>query len=108
MSNPPRQRPNVVFVFADQWRAQATGYAGDPNAITPNLDKLAEESLNFTNAVSGCPVCTPYRGSLLTGQYWLTHGAFMNDVCLRDEAISIAEAYKEAGYDTAYIGKWHL
>jgi len=94
-------RPNVVFVLADQWRAQAMGYAGDPNTITPNLDKLARESVNFTNAVSCCPVCCPYRATLMTGQYPLTHGVFLNDV-------TIAQAYKEAGYDTAYIGKWHL
>jgi arylsulfatase A-like enzyme len=69
---------------------------------------LAGESLKFTNAISGCPVCTPYRASLMTGQYWLTHGAFMNDVCLSAEAVSIAEAYAAAGYDTGYVGKWHL
>jgi len=102
------KRPNIVFVFADQWRGQATGYAGDPNAITPNIDRLARQSLNFTNAISGCPVCTPYRASLMTGQYWLTHGVFMNDVCLSDKAVSIAEALGAAGYDTGYIGKWHL
>ena len=55
-----RTKPNLVFALTDQWRAQATGYAGDPNAVTPNLDALAKESVNFTNAVSGCPVCTPY------------------------------------------------
>lgn len=101
-------RPNVVFVFGDQWRAQAVGYAGDPNAITPHLDRLAKESVNFTHAVSGCPVCTPYRAALMTGQYWLTHGAFVNDVCLSSDAVSIAEVFNDAGYDTAYIGKWHL
>jgi arylsulfatase A-like enzyme len=100
--------PNVVYVFADQWRAQATGYAGDTNAITPRLDRLAAESLNFENAVSGCPVCTPYRASLLTGQYWLTHGLFMNDICLQPKIPTLAEVFREAGYDTAYIGKWHL
>lgn len=105
---PPARKPHVVYVFADQWRAQATGYAGDPNAITPNLDRLAGQSVNFTYAVSGCPVCTPYRASLLTGQYWLTHGLFMNDVPLRNEAVSLAEAFAAAGYGTAYIGKWHL
>ncbi len=105
---PGGKRPNLVFVFADQWRGQAFGYTGDPNAGTPNIDKLAGDSLNFTHAISGCPVCTPYRGSLMTGQYWLTHGAFMNDVYLRPGCTSIAEAFKAAGYDTAYIGKWHL
>ncbi len=100
--------PNLVFVFADQWRAQATGYAGDPNAQTPHLDQLAAQSLNFTHAVSGCPVCSPYRASLLTGQYWQTHGVFLNDVHLRDDITTIAEAFAGEGYDTAYIGKWHL
>jgi len=102
------KKPNVVFIFADQWRAQATGYAGDMNAITPNLDKFAEESVNFTNAVSGCPVCSPYRASLLTGRYPLTHGVFLNDVLLNNGAVSIAQAFNEADYETGYIGKWHL
>ena len=101
-------RPNVVFVFADQWRAQATGYAGDPNARTPHLDALARQSINFRTAVSGCPVCCPYRASLLTGQYPLTHGVFLNDVPLDNRAVSIAQAFGGAGYDTGYIGKWHL
>ncbi len=102
------RRPNLVFIFADQWRAQATGYAGDPNVKTPYLDALAKESVNFATAVSGCPVCSPYRASLLTGQYPLTHGVFMNDVHLSDSAVSFAECLNDAGYDTAYIGKWHL
>jgi len=100
--------PNVVFVLADQWRRQATGYGGDPNALTPNLDKLAARSVNLSNAVSGCPVCCPYRASLLTGQYPLTHGVFLNDLCLAPKGTTLAEAYVRAGYDTAYIGKWHL
>ena len=100
--------PNVVFVFADQWRAQATGYAGDPNVRTPNLDRLAAGSVNFVNAVSGCPVCSPYRASLLTGQYPLTHGIFVNDLYLSDRATSLAQAFARGGYNTAYIGKWHV
>ena len=101
-------KPNIVFVFADQMRAQATGYANDPNVRTPFLDRLSQQSMNFCNAISGCPVCSPYRASLLTGQRPLTHGVFTNDVHLNDEAVSIADVYKQAGYDTAYIGKWHL
>ena len=102
--------PNVLFIFADQWRAQATGYAGDPNlqGKTPNLDHLAAEGVNFTHAVSGMPVCTPYRASLLTGQYPQTHGLFLNDVQLPDEALTVAEVYRAAGYGTGFIGKWHL
>ncbi|HPO36806.1 MAG TPA: sulfatase-like hydrolase/transferase, partial [Kiritimatiellia bacterium] len=102
--------PNVVFVLADQWRAQACGYAGDPNlrGMTPTIDRLAAESANLTHAVSCCPVCSPYRASLLTGQYPLTNGLFLNDVCLSTRATSLAQACTRAGYDTAYIGKWHL
>jgi arylsulfatase A-like enzyme len=103
----PRQ-PNVVFVFSDQHRAQATGYAGDPNVHTPVMDALAWQSCNFTTAVSGMPVCAPYRASLLTGQFPLTHGVFVNDVCLGQGAVSLAQAFTAGGYDTAYIGKWHL
>ena len=100
--------PNVVFVFGDQWRAQATGYAGNPTVQTPNLDRLAQECVNFNSAVAGCPVCSPYRASLLTGQYPLTHGVFVNDVYLAPNAPSIAQAFAANGYDTAYIGKWHV
>ncbi len=102
------RRPNVVFVFADQMRAQATGYAGDVNAETPALDRLAAISINVTHAVSGHPVCCPYRASLLTGQYPLTHGVYINDVPLAPNGPTIAECFAAAGYDTAYIGKWHL
>ena len=101
-------QPNVVFVFADQWRAQATGYAGDPNVRTPHLDRLAGEGVNVTRAVSGTPVCSPYRASLITGRQPLTHSIFLNDLCLSNDAVSIAQAFADGGYDTAYIGKWHL
>ncbi len=102
------KKPNVVIVFGDQWRAQATGYAGDPNVKTPNLDSLAHASVNFSYALSGCPVCSPYRASLITGRRPLTHGVFVNDVHLKHDSVSIAEAFAEGGYDTAYIGKWHI
>jgi arylsulfatase A-like enzyme len=102
--------PNIVYVLTDQWRAQATGYNGDPNLLgkTPNIDRLAEQSVNFRNAVSVCPVCTPYRAALLTGQYPTTTGMFMNDLHLPSASVTMAELFKEAGYKTCYIGKWHL
>ena len=105
---PAGQRPNLVFIFADQWRAEATGYAGNEDVKTPNLDRLAKESVNFSNAVSGCPVCSPYRASLLTGQYWLTHGIFYNDKPLNPDAATVGKAFAGAGYQTGYIGKWHV
>ena len=107
-ANKKVQQPNVIFVFADQWRAQDIGYIGNTQVKTPALDKLSEESIVFTNAVSGCPVCSPYRASLLTGQYPLTHGVFYNDKPLNPETYTIAKIYKQAGYETGYIGKWHL
>ena len=57
-------KPNIIFVLADQWRASATAYAGDPNVKTPELDRLASQGFRFDNAVSVCPVCTPYRAAL--------------------------------------------
>ena len=102
------KKPNIVFVFGDQWRAQATGYAGNPTVKTPHLDRFATESINLTQAVSGYPVCSPARASLLTGQFPLTHGVFVNDVHLDNSAVSIAQAFKQGGYQTSYIGKWHV
>jgi arylsulfatase A-like enzyme len=103
-----KRKPNLVYIFADQWRAQDTGYAGNSDVITPNLDKLAAESVVFTRAVSTCPVCSPYRASLMTGQYPLTTGVFLNDIDFKPKAATIAQVYKQAGCKTAYIGKWHL
>ena len=104
------RKPNIVFVLTDQWRAQATGYSGDPNLIgkTPNLDRIADSGINFRNAISTTPVCTPYRAALLTGQYPTTTGMIFNDLHLPEEAYTMAEMFKESGYATAYIGKWHL
>jgi len=62
------ERPNLVYVFADQLRYQSCGYAGDEYARTPNIDRLAAQSCNFHQAISNTPVCAPYRVSLLTGK----------------------------------------
>lgn len=102
------QQPNVVFILTDQWRASALGYMGDPNVKTPRLDELAEQSVNFVNAVSVSPVCTPYRASLLTGRFPSSSGMIFNDIYLPSEELCMAEIYQSAGYQTAYIGKWHL
>lgn len=101
---------NLIFVFADQWRAQAFGYAGDPNVCTPNVDRFAAQSLNFSHAVSGCPVCSPYRSSLMTGVYPHRHGMMVNDQCLPRlyEGSFLGECLRDGGYRTAYLGKWHI
>lgn len=104
---PGADRPNVLWIFGDQLRAQALGYAGDPNVHTPNIDRLAAEGLNVTAAVAGCPLCCPYRGSLISGRY--PHQAVPgHEYQLPPAYPTIATAFKEHGYHTAYFGKWHL
>lgn len=101
-------KPNIVILLADQWRATATGYAGDPNVKTPSLDKMAREGIWFRNAVSVCPVCTPYRAALMTGRWPTSTGMFLNDLHLPDSELCMPEIFHRAGYTTGYIGKWHL
>ena len=106
------RRHNILFVFADQWRAQAFGYMGDPNVQTPNMDRFAAESVSFDNAVSGCPVCTPYRASLMTGVYPHRHKLMVNDQCLyeRYEGPFLAECLhgERYTYVRSIEGPWRL
>ncbi len=102
------QKPNVIFILTDQWRASSFGYAGDDVVQTPQLDKFSNEAVNFQNTVSVTPVCTPYRASLMTGRYPTSTGMFINDLYLPAEELCFAEIYNQAGYNTAYLGKWHL
>ena len=101
-------QPNVLFLLTDQWRLQALGYAGNAQVQTPNIDRLASESVNFKHAISGYSVCCPWRASFLTGQYPLTHGVIVNDVPISGAPVGLGAAFKAAGYNTAYIGKWHV
>ncbi len=103
-----RPKPNLLFVFADQLRASSVGYAGQEAVRTPNIDAFAKSGAVYTNAVSMLPVCGPYRGSLITGRTPLSTGLVINDVALKTSETSIGHCFKQAGYDTAYIGKWHL
>ena len=102
------KKPNILYVFSDQWRHSDHGYAGNPDVITPHLDKLASQSVNFTHAVSGIPVCCPHRATLITGKYPLTHGLYLNDLSLAPEHRSIAHCLNDDGYQTGWIGKWHI
>lgn len=99
---------NVLFILCDQWRAQATGYAGDENAHTPNLDRFASENIVFTNAVSCQPVSSSARASLLSGQFPTTNGMIGNDLAFMPNDLTLGEVFKKSGYRTGYIGKWHL
>ncbi len=102
------RRPNLVYVFADQLRADALACAGNSKAITPHLDRFAAQSLSFSNAVSVMPVCAAHRASLLTGKYPSSHGVVINELNMNPNHRSIAHVLGEAGYKTAYLGKWHL
>lgn len=96
------KRPNIVYILTDQWRGDALGYAGDPNVKTPHLDAFAKESVNFTNAISVTPVCTPHRAALLTGKFPTTTGMFLNDLHFPAEELTMAEIFKEVGYTTGF------
>jgi len=101
-------KPNIVFVFADQMRAHAMGCMGNKQVITPNLDKLASQGVLVTNAISCQPVCTPFRAQLMTGRYGHATGVIHNDIKLPNSETTIAEVLRDRGYQRGYIGKWHL
>jgi arylsulfatase A-like enzyme len=103
-ADPP---PNVIWVFGDQHRAQALSCNGDPNVNTPHLDTLAAQGVNMTGALSGFPLCCPFRGSLLTGRY-PHHCVPGHEYPLPKGQPTIAKVFNDAGYHTAYFGKWHL
>ncbi len=101
-------RPNLIFVFADQLRYQSLGYAGDDKAITPNFDAFAEQGMNFCNTVASAPVCTAYRAALMTGKYTTSNGMVINELRINPNQRCFGHVLTDGGYDTAYIGKWHL
>ncbi len=103
-----RKRPNLIYVFADQLRFSSCGYAGDSFARTPNIDRMAAEGCNFSQAISSTPVCAPYRASLMTGKYQSSTGMVINELRLSPEHECFGDALTKAGYQTAYIGKWHM
>ena len=103
-----QKKPNLIYMFADQLRLCSMGYYGDKKAITPNIDALSHDSCNLINAVSGHPVCAPYRASLFTGKYTTSTGMVINEIRLNPNHRSFADVLDDEGYNTAYIGKWHM
>lgn len=102
------KKPNIIFYFSDQQRADSAGCYGQKLPVTPNLDALAEEGTLFENAFTCQPVCGPMRACLQSGVYASQIGCYRNDIALPTDCKTIAHYMKDAGYDTAYIGKWHL
>ena len=99
---------NIIFYFTDQQRWDTCGCFGQTPDITPNLDALAREGVKFDNAFSPQPVCGPCRALFQTGKYPTESGCFRNNIMLPAGVKTLGRYIEEAGYETAYIGKWHL
>lgn len=107
------QKPNVVFIYADDIGYGDISCNGSKTINTPNIDRLASQGIRFTNAHSAAATSTPSRYAMLTGEYaWRKKGTGIADgdagMIIRPERYTMADMFKEAGYHTAAIGKWHL
>jgi len=101
-------QPNILWIVTTQWRASATGYAGDANALTPWLDGLASEAVNYSQAVTPHPMGPQARAALLTGRLGPENGVKGYWDPLPKDARTVAHALNDRGYATAFFGKWHL
>ncbi|MFK7805423.1 MAG: sulfatase, partial [Anaerolineae bacterium] len=109
MSNPPNTaKPNFLFIMSDQLRPDHTGFGGNPIVKTPNLDKLAARSKNFTKAYCNSPSCGPSRCSLTSGRMPSTIGSWTNAISLDPEANTFVRVLRKDGYKTGLVGKSHL
>lgn len=102
------ERPNVIVFFTDQQRWDTTGVHGNPLELTPNFDRLAIEGTHLARTFTCQPVCGPARSSLQTGLYATNTGCHTNGIPLSEDHRTLAHHFSESGYQTAYIGKWHL
>ena len=102
-------RPNILFITADQHRADCLGIEGR-HIKTPHLDKLAQQGTRFHSAITPCVICQPARASILTGQLPRTHGVHDNGIDLAPEIgeAGFAGTLAQSGYQTAYFGKAHF
>lgn len=102
------EKPNIVLVMADDQGWGDMAYNGHERVQTPNFDRMAAEALRFDRYYAAAPVCSPTRGSVMTGRHPNRFGCFKWGFPLRPQEITIAEALKTAGYTTGHFGKWHL
>lgn len=101
-------KPNVIVFFTDQQRWDTGGLYGNPMDLTPNFDRMAVEGTHCYNAFTCQPVCLPARSCLQTGLYASQMNIFNNSGDLPMDAKTLGHLFKDAGYTTAYIGKWHM
>lgn len=99
---------NILFILSDQQRADTLGCYGQKLPVSPNLDQLAKDGVKFEYAFTPQPVCGPARACMQTGLYATQSGSFINGRGLLPEQDTIAKQLKRHGYETAYVGKWHL
>jgi len=104
----PSSRPNILFILLDDLRWDAVGYAGHPHLKTPQIDRIANEGVNFRNAFSTTSLCSPSRASLLSGVYAHKHGVTNNFTEFPSGLASFPGVLQQAGYTTAYVGKYHM
>ncbi len=103
------ERPNILFLFADDMRPDCISALGNPHIRTPHLDKLVERGLTFTRATCSYPICVVSRAELLTGRHGWEIGVDRNGrVAGATAAVDWAEALRRGGYDTWHVGKWHV
>lgn len=103
-----QRKPNILFVMSDQHRRQAMGFMKEDPVITPNFDAFSNEAVTFMNAYSAHPVSGPNRACLFSGQYTQNNKVFGNDCRLINSGKSMGYLFRNNGYSTGYIGKWHL
>ncbi|MBU0609923.1 MAG: sulfatase-like hydrolase/transferase [Armatimonadetes bacterium] len=101
-------RPNIIVFFSDQQRWDTCGCYGQRLPISPNLDRVAGEGVRFESAFTCQPVCGPARSCLQTGKWATETGCFTNNRALPLDEPTMARWMAEAGYETSYLGKWHL
>ncbi len=101
-------RPNIIFYFSDQQRSDTLGCYGQSLPVTPNLDWMAEEGVRFEYAFTCQPVCGPARACLQSGKYATQVQCHRNALALPQNITTLADYFDQAGYETAYVGKWHL
>ena len=104
----PGRKPNVVYLFSDEHRWQSLSFTEMPDVRTPHMASLAKQGVSFNYCISNYPVCSPHRAMLMTGRWPYQQGVIDNGIALSPEETTLGKVFKAAGYDTAYIGKWHL